>query len=96
MWDRENYLAEGYKQIHNESTYVEFKHSNGKTLSDLIEKSNNFFKCLKKSYQAMSSTHTQSQLCTATPISSFAQCPISFRLFRSSVATFNLIEVFLR
>ena len=26
------------------------------------------------SYQAMNSTHTQSQLCTATPILSFVQC----------------------
>ena len=47
------------------------------------------------SYQAMSSTHTQSQLCTATLISSFAQCPISFRLLPSSVATFILTEIFL-
>ena len=40
----------------------------------------------------MSSTRTQSQLCTATPISSFVQCHISFRLLPSSVATFVLIE----
>ena len=40
------------------------------------------------SYQAMSSTRTQNQLCIATPISSFAQCPISFRPLPSSVATF--------
>ena len=40
------------------------------------------------SFQAMSSTRTQNQLCTTTPISSFAQCPISFRLLLSSVATF--------
>ena len=33
------------------------------------------------SYQATSSTRTLSQLCTATPISSFVQCHISFRLF---------------
>ena len=38
--------------------------------------------------QAMSSTRTQSQLCTATPISLFAQCLISFRLLPASVATF--------
>ena len=37
---------------------------------------------------AMSSTRTQSQLCTVTPVSLFAQCPISFRLLPSSVATF--------
>ena len=35
----------------------------------------------------MSSTRTQSQLCTATPTSSFAQCQVSFRLLPSSVAT---------
>ena len=46
------------------------------------------------SYQAMSST--QSQLCTATSISSFVQCYISFQLLSSSVATFILIESFLR
>ena len=49
------------------------------------------------SYHTMSSTRTQNHLCTAgTPISSFAHCPISFRLLPSSVATFVLIEVFLR
>ena len=32
------------------------------------------------SYQAISSTRTQSQLFRATPISSFVQCDISFRL----------------
>ena len=40
------------------------------------------------SYQAMSSTRTQSQICTAAPISSFVQCQISFRLLPSSLATF--------
>ena len=40
------------------------------------------------SYQAMSSTRTQSQFYTATPISSFVQCHISFRLLPSSVPTF--------
>ena len=35
----------------------------------------------RMSYQAMSPTCTQSQFCTATPISSFAQCHISYRLF---------------
>ena len=43
VWDCEDYLAEGYKQLSDESTYVEVKHCD-KTLSDLIEK--NFFKCL--------------------------------------------------
>ena len=35
------------------------------------------------SYQATSSTSTQSQFCTTTPFSSFVQCHISFRLFAS-------------
>ena len=51
------------------------------------------------SYHAMSSTRTQSQLCTATPISSFVQCQVSFRhffLLPSSVVTFILIKIFLR
>ena len=43
VWDCEDYCAEGYKQLSDESTYVEVKHCD-KTLSDLIEK--NFFKCL--------------------------------------------------
>ena len=46
------------------------------------------------SYQTMSSIRTQSQLCTATPISSL--CPvfkISFRPLPSSVATFALSEI---
>ena len=47
-------------------------------------------------YQAISSTRTQSQLCTATTISSFLQCQVSVRSFSSSVATFVLIEIFLR
>ena len=48
------------------------------------------------SYQAMSSIHTQSQLCTAAPVSSFVQCQISFRLLPSSVARFISIDIFLR
>ena len=47
-WDREDYLAEGYKQLNGESIYVDIKHSTDKTLSDLIEKSNNFFKRLNR------------------------------------------------
>ena len=43
------------------------------------------------SYQALSSTRTQSQLCTATSVSLFVQCPISFHLLPSSCATFILI-----
>ena len=46
--DREDYLTEGHKQLNNESIYVDAKHSNDKTLFDLIEKSNNFFKRLNK------------------------------------------------
>ena len=48
VWDREDYLAEGYKQLNDESIYVDIKHSTDKTLSDLIEKSNNFFKRLNR------------------------------------------------
>ena len=48
VWDHEDYLAEGYEQLNDESTYVEVKHFNGKTLCNLIEKSNNFFKRLNK------------------------------------------------
>ena len=48
------------------------------------------------SYQAMSSIHTQSQLCTAAPVSSFVQCQNLFRLLPSSVAKFVLTEVCLR
>ena len=44
----------------------------------------------------MNSTRSQSQLCAATPILSFVQCRISFRLLPSSVATFVLIEILLR
>ena len=48
VWDREDYLAEGYKQLIDESTYVEVKNFNDKTLSDLIEKNNNFRKRLRQ------------------------------------------------
>ena len=48
VWDREDYLAEGYKQLNDESIYVDIKHSTDKTLSDLIEKSNKFFKRLNR------------------------------------------------
>ena len=47
-WDREDYYAEGYKQLNDESIYVNVKHSNDKTPSDLIEKSNNYFKRLNR------------------------------------------------
>ena len=48
------------------------------------------------SYQATSPTRTQSELCTAAPISSFVQCHIIFRLLPSSVTTFILTEIFWR
>ena len=48
MWDHEHYLPEGYKQLNNESIYIDIKHSTDKTLSDLIEKSNNFFKSFNR------------------------------------------------
>ena len=40
-----------------------------------------------------SSTRTQSQLCTATPISCLVHWQISFRLLLSSVATFISIKI---
>ena len=48
VWDREDYLAEGYKQLTDESTNVEVKHFNDKTLSDIIVKMYSFFKRLNK------------------------------------------------
>ena len=48
------------------------------------------------SYQAMSSTRTQSQLCTAIPISLFVHCHVSFRPLLSSLATFVLTKICLR
>ena len=55
-----------------------------------------FIRSNRLSYQAMSSTRTQSQFCTASPISSFVQCHSSFRSLPLSLATFILIEIFLR
>ena len=50
VWDREDYLAEGYKQLSDNSTYVEVKNYKEKLLVDLTEKSNEIFKklCNKK------------------------------------------------
>ena len=48
------------------------------------------------SYQVMSATCIQGQLCTDSPILLFVQSQISFWLLTSSVATFTLIEIFLR
>ena len=44
VWDREDYLLEGYKQLSDTSTYtyVEVKKYNDKLLSQLTEKSNKF------------------------------------------------------
>ena len=46
VWDREDYLAEGYKQLWDTSTYVEVKKDNDQLLSQLTEKINKFFKRL--------------------------------------------------
>ena len=46
VWDREDYLAEGYKQLSDNSTYVEVKNYKEKLLVDLTEKSNEIFKKL--------------------------------------------------
>ena len=48
VWDREDYLAEGYMQLNDKSTYVEINNFKGKFLRDLTDKSNNFFKRLCK------------------------------------------------
>ena len=56
-----------------------------KTITDLSVFYQLSLKYMKKSclnnclsYQAMSSTRTQSQLCTATPVSLFVQCQVHF------------------
>ena len=46
VWDREDYLAEGYKQLCDTSTYVKVKGCNDQVLSQLIEKSGKSFKRL--------------------------------------------------
>ena len=46
LWDRENYLDEGYNQLSDTSTYVEVKKYNDELLSQLSEKSNKSFKRL--------------------------------------------------
>ena len=43
VWDREDYLAEGYKQLSDSSTYVEVKNYKKKVLVDLTKKSNKIF-----------------------------------------------------
>ena len=46
VWDKEDYLAEWYKQLSDKSTYVEVKKYNDKLLSQPTEKINEFFKRL--------------------------------------------------
>ena len=46
VWDRENYLDEGYNQLSDTSAYVEVKKYNDELLSQLSEKSNKSFKRL--------------------------------------------------
>ena len=46
VWDSEDYLPEGYKQLSDTSAYVEVKKFNDKSLSQLTEKCNKFFKRL--------------------------------------------------
>ena len=67
-------------------------HLNPQPLNSVIP----FRRSNRLSYLTMSSTHTQNQLCTATPILSLLQCQVSFRPLPSSFATFVLIEFFLR
>ena len=49
MYGTEDYLAEGYKQLSDTSTYLEVKKYNDKLLSQLTENSNKFFKRLYNS-----------------------------------------------
>ena len=46
IWDEEDYFAEGYRQLSDNSTYTDIKNFNTKLLSDFTEKSNNMFKGL--------------------------------------------------
>ena len=46
VWDCKDYLAEGYKQLSNSSTYVEVKNYKEKLLVDLTEKNDKIFKKL--------------------------------------------------
>ena len=50
IWDREDYLAEGYRQLNDHLTYIDVMKFNQKLMSDLTEKSNITFKglCNKK------------------------------------------------
>ena len=42
VWDREDYLAKGYKQVCDTSTYFEVKKYNDQLLSQLTERRNKF------------------------------------------------------
>ena len=46
VWEREDYLVEGWKQFSGSSSYVEVKNYQRKLLVDLTEKSNKIFKKL--------------------------------------------------
>ena len=46
VWARKDYLAEGYKQLSDNSTYIEVKNYKENLLVDLTEKSNKIFKKL--------------------------------------------------
>ena len=50
IWNREDYLTEGYRRLSDHSTYTDIKKFNQKLMSDLTEKSNRAFKglCNKK------------------------------------------------
>ena len=45
IWDREDYLAEGCRQLSDHSTYTDIEKFNQKLMYDLTEKSNRIFKC---------------------------------------------------
>ena len=47
VWDREDYLADGYKQLSDSLTYAEVKNYKEKLLVDLTEKSNKILKKLR-------------------------------------------------
>ena len=46
IWDQEDYLAEGYRQFSDHSTYTDVKKLNQNLMSDFSEKSNRIFKRL--------------------------------------------------
>ena len=50
IWDQEDYLVEGYRQLSDDSAYTDIKKFNQKLMSDLTEESDRIFKglCNKK------------------------------------------------